>query len=150
MFLDILDLLSLPVGSYPFWTDWEALAWRNIMPRKPLKPCKYPGCPKLCEKDYCEDHAGLMDKAYNKYTRHPDHNKRYGKEWRKIRNRYASAHPLCEMCLKEGRCTPVAIVHHIVPIDRGGTNDESNLMSLCFSHHEKIHVQLGDKHPNHQ
>ena len=26
------------------------------MPYKPLKPCAYPGCPKLTSKRYCEEH----------------------------------------------------------------------------------------------
>ena len=29
------------------------------MPRKPKKPCKHPGCPKLVEGMYCEEHALL-------------------------------------------------------------------------------------------
>ena len=116
-----------------------------MMPRKPLKPCRYPGCPNLCEKDYCSEHAGLMAKSYNKYTRSNNHNKRYGREWKRIRDRYANSHPLCEMCLKEGRYTPMTEVHHILPIKQGGTNENSNLMSLCHSCHEKIHHKLDDR-----
>ena len=29
------------------------------MPRKPKKPCKHPGCPKLVDGMYCEEHASL-------------------------------------------------------------------------------------------
>lgn len=29
------------------------------MPRKPMKPCKHPGCPKLTEGFYCEEHESL-------------------------------------------------------------------------------------------
>ena len=119
------------------------------MPYKLLKPCKYPGCPKLTSGSYCEDHKSKAARDYNNYVRHPDHNKRYGREWRIIRNRYARAHPLCEMCLKEGRYTPMDEVHHILPLNRGGGNEESNLMSLCHSCHEKIHIELGDRKPNH-
>ena len=32
---------------------------RGAMPRKPKKPCKHPGCPKLVEGMYCEEHALL-------------------------------------------------------------------------------------------
>ena len=56
-----------------------------------------------------------------------------------------AAHPLCEMCLKEGRLTPVDEVHHIVPISQGGTHARDNLMSLCRSCHTKIHHDLGDR-----
>ena len=72
-------------------------------------------------------------------TRGYDGHKRYGTQWRKIRTRYVHKHPFCEMCMKEGKYVPVEEVHHIKPISEGGTNDESNLMSLCHSCHEKIH-----------
>lgn len=75
----------------------------------------------------------------------PDSNKKYGRCWKRIRDRYAAAHPLCERCLKEGRYTPVEEVHHIVPISKGGDHRESNLMSLCQSCHTKIHVEMGDR-----
>ena len=74
-----------------------------------------------------------------------DSNKKYGRAWKRIRDRYAAAHPLCEMCLKEGRLTPVEEVHHIVPLSQGGTHRNDNLMSLCQSCHTKIHHELGDR-----
>ena len=118
------------------------------MPHKPLKPCGYPGCPNLCEGSYCNKHKGLVAKEYNKYSRSPDHNKKYGRAWKNIRDRYAKAHPLCERCLSEGRITPMEEVHHIVPVNRGGGNEDSNLMSVCKSCHNKIHIELGDRHPH--
>lgn len=118
------------------------------MPHKPLKPCKYPGCPNLTEGSYCEEHKGLVAKEYNRFFRSSDHNKKYGRAWKRIRDRYAKEHPLCERCLKEGRITPMDEVHHILPVNRGGGNEESNLMSVCKSCHNKIHIELGDRHPN--
>ena len=58
----------------------------------------------------------IARKRYNKYGRPADNNKKYGRAWKRIRDRYAAAHSLCEMCLKEGRLTPVEEVHHIVPV----------------------------------
>ena len=72
------------------------------MPRRPQRPCSYPGCPNLCDGQYCEEHSKLMNRRYNKFVRSADSNKKYGREWRQIRKRYAAAHPLCEMCLKVG------------------------------------------------
>ncbi len=115
------------------------------MPRKPKKPCSFPGCPNLTDGQYCEEHRVIARRKYDKYIREPDVNKKYGYEWRKIRERYANAHPLCEKCLEEGRYRPLDEVHHIVPIKKGGTHDESNLMSLCKSCHTKIHKELGDR-----
>ena len=86
-----------------------------------------------------------MRDDYKRYERAPDSNKKYGRAWREIRSRYISAHPLCELCLKEGRLTPVEEVHHIVPVSHGGSNDFGNLMSLCQSCHTKIHHDLGDR-----
>lgn len=115
------------------------------MPRKPKRGCAYPGCPRLTDGQYCEEHRKLVDSQYNKYSRSPDVHKTYGRAWKRIRDRYAAEHPLCEQCLKEGRITPVEEVHHILPISQGGTHDRSNLMSLCQSCHTKIHHEIGDR-----
>lgn len=114
---------------------------------KPRSPCRYPGCREFCEpgEQYCPEHKKLMEQHYDHFTRGYKHSKRYGNNWKKIRDRYVSSHPLCEMCLKEGRYVPVEEVHHIVPLSEGGTNDESNLMSLCRSCHAKIHKERGDR-----
>ena len=52
-------------------------------------------------------------------------------------------HPFCEMCLKENKATLVEEVHHVLPLSRGETHDESNLISLCKSCHSKIHAKMG-------
>lgn len=119
----------------------------KLMPTKPKKPCKYLGCPNLTDGTYCERHKAQMEREYNTNGRTTSHAK-YGREWKRIRDKYVRLHPLCERCLKEGRYTPVDEVHHILPVNRGGTNVESNLMSLCKSCHNKIHIELGDRHPN--
>lgn len=115
------------------------------MPRKPKRPCSYPGCPNLTDGQYCKEHEAAARRQYNRYGRPADSNKKYGRAWKRIRDRYAAAHPLCEMCLKEGRLTPVEEVHHIVPLSQGGTHRNDNLMSLCQSCHTKIHHDLGDR-----
>ena len=105
------------------------------MPMKPKRPCRYPGCPNLCEdgEQYCPEHKALMEKHYETFTRGYSTGKRYGRSWQRVRTRYVHKHPLCEMCLKQGRYVAVEEVHHIVPLSEGGTNDESNLMSLCIN-----------------
>ncbi len=37
------------------------------MPNKPKRPCSYPGCPRLVDGQYCEEHKRLTDKQYNLY-----------------------------------------------------------------------------------
>ena len=107
------------------------------MPKRPLRPCSHPGCPNLCEGQFCEQHRVEERRRYDKYERSSDVNRKYGRAWKRIRDRYAAEHPLCEMCLKEGRLTPVQEVHHILPVSKGGTHARDNLMSLCQSCHTK-------------
>ena len=116
------------------------------MPYKPKRPCSYPGCAKLADSgQYCTEHKKLMDKHYNKYQRDPEHNKRYGRAWKRIRDRYIKAHPLCEQCQKNGYITPAEEVHHILPLSKGGGNETNNLMALCKSCHSRITVEMGDR-----
>ena len=115
------------------------------MPTKPKSPCGWPGCPKLTDGRYCEEHRKIADRQYNKYSRAPDVHRKYGRAWKRIRDRYAAEHPFCEMCYREGRITLMDEVHHIVPISQGGTHAKENLMSLCQSCHTKIHHEIGDR-----
>lgn len=115
------------------------------MPRKPKQPCAYPGCPKLSDGRYCEEHRKQVARQYERYSRDPVIKKKYGRAWKRIRDSYVKEHPFCERCFEAGKLTPVDEVHHIVPLARGGTHERGNLMSLCRSCHNKIHHELGDR-----
>lgn len=115
------------------------------MPKKPLKPCAHPFCPELVEGRFCKTHQKESNKNYEKYQRDPETAKRYGRKWRKIRNQFIKEHPLCQQCLKENRLKTAEEVHHILPLKRGGTHDENNLMSLCKSCHSRTSVLNGDR-----
>ena len=115
------------------------------MPRKPKRPCSHPGCPKLTEGRFCEEHERQENQRYEKFVRDPEAKRRYGRAWKRIRDRHAAQHPLCEMCLKNGKVTPTEEVHHIVPLSRGGTHASDNLMSLCKSCHSEITARDGDR-----
>lgn len=108
------------------------------MPRKPKHPCSYPGCPKLTDGKYCEQHNQLMTQQERSTDAYKEHKRRYGYKWKRIRDRHIKQHPLCEKCKEKGRLTPAEEVHHILPLACGGTNDASNLMSLCKSCHSEI------------
>jgi 5-methylcytosine-specific restriction protein A len=82
------------------------------VPYKAKKPCAFPGCPKLTDGRYCEEHSKTEAKRYNRYDRDPDSGRRYSDTWKKIRAVFLAAHPLCELCQKDGRLTPAALVHH--------------------------------------
>ncbi len=77
--------------------------------------------------------------------RDPLTKKRYGRDWKRIRDRYIKAHPLCEECKKAGRLIPANEVHHILPLSKGGDHSENNLMSLCTSCHSTITAKDGDR-----
>ena len=143
---------SFGLFSYPFL--WLRLSRPFLMlgrkemievPRKPRKPCSYPGCPNLTENRYCEEHAAKANREYDLYVRAPDKHKKYGRAWKRIRDSYAREHPLCERCLEEGRVSLMDEVHHIVPVSQGGTHARSNLRSLCRSCHQRTHQELGDR-----
>lgn len=71
--------------------------------------------------------------------------------WLKLRRAILSAHPLCPMCMEEGRLTPAVEVHHIVPCETALNEremealmyDPHNLMALCHRHHVEAHVEMG-------
>ena len=118
------------------------------MPRKPKRPCSFPGCPKLTDGRFCEEHAKEEAKRYEKYDRDPAVRRRYGRAWKRIRDSYVETHPLCERCLELGVLVPTEEVHHKVPLSEGGTHSRTNLISLCKSCHAKIHAERGDRWNN--
>lgn len=83
---------------------------RGAMPRKPKKPCKHPGCPKLVEGMYCEEHALLHGQE-----RGDSAVRGYDSKWRKARERFLKCHPLCVQCQREGRLVKATVVDHLKP-----------------------------------
>lgn len=108
------------------------------------------GCPNLADdgEAYCSVHKKAANYEYNHYRRDPETKKRYGRAWKRIRDRYVQEHPLCEECLKENIYKPAEEVHHKLPLADGGTHERSNLISLCRSCHMKAHGQLGTRSPH--
>lgn len=115
------------------------------MPRRPRRPCSYPGCPNLTEGRYCTVHQKQVTAHYNRYERDPASKRRYGRAWRRIRDGFIAVHPLCERCKRLGKLTPAEEVHHIHPLSRGGTHDPDNLMALCKSCHSEITAREGGR-----
>jgi 5-methylcytosine-specific restriction protein A len=115
------------------------------VPSRPKHPCAYSGCPNLTDRRYCPEHEKLMNSNYEKYDRDKVKKRRYGRAWKRIRDRYAAEHPFCEICYERGILVPVEEVHHKLPLAEGGTHDRSNLISLCKSCHSRIHAERGDR-----
>lgn len=114
------------------------------MPKRPRPGCAYQGCTKRAVpgSSYCEVHRKLVDQQYEKYGRHYDKHKRYGRNWKRIRDKYIGMHPLCEECLKQGHAVEATQVHHKVPLSEGGTNAFDNLESVCAACHNRIHNRM--------
>lgn len=104
------------------------------MPQSLPRPCAHPGCPGLTRERYCPQHKRQTNQIYDR-ERGTASQRGYGTRWRRLRQAFLSAHPLCEECQREGRVTPATDVDHRLPKRRGGGDDESNLQALCHAHH---------------
>lgn len=107
------------------------------MPHTPKRPCRYPGCPNLCESGtYCEEHRKEWSPDA---LRGGAAFRGYDARWRAARKSYLQHNPLCRLCREEGRLTPATVVDHIVP-HRGDEKlfwNEDNWQPLCKTCHDK-------------
>lgn len=65
--------------------------------------------------------------------------------WQHLRAYQLKQHPLCEMCLRQGRLEPANVVDHVVPHDGDLVKFfMGKLQSLCFTCHdgEKRYVDI--------
>ena len=54
---------------------------------------------------------------------------------RLMRDQQLAKEPLCRLCKEQGIVRYATQVDHVIPRAQGGTDDESNLQSLCGPHH---------------
>ena len=106
------------------------------MPKAPKRPCRYPGCPNLCDKGvYCSKHI----QSSSDRMRGGAETRGYDARWRKARKVFLQQHPLCAECKQNGKLTPATVVDHIIP-HRGDKQlfwDEANWQPLCKSCHDR-------------
>jgi 5-methylcytosine-specific restriction protein A len=106
------------------------------MPKRPLRPCVHPGCGALlAHGQRCDKHptpGSFADRA-----RGTRHERGYGAAWDKLRLRIlARDGALCQPCARRGVGTPGCnIVDHRINKERGGTDDEANLQTICAPCH---------------
>jgi 5-methylcytosine-specific restriction enzyme A len=95
-----------------------------------LTPCAEPTCPELTRDSRCPKHR-------RRYPHHDQRsNERYGNpHYRK--NRAKALERDGYRCRFKGcGSTNNLSVHHVIAIRDGGTNQVSNLVTLCRTHHE--------------
>ena len=111
------------------------------MPMKLKTRCRQFGCPELTNnpRGYCDKHKGAGDRAYKLSRTDTGEQSLYqSTRWRKLRAQKLQENPFCEPCQRAGRITAATIVHHRVPLKRGGDPYEwSNLESICPGCHNK-------------
>lgn len=108
------------------------------MAKKLSVHCNVDGCPEIVESGRCEKHSKSQGREH-RFRRHnePFYNTN---RWQKLRKVYRKKNPLCERCKEKGLTVPADMVHHIIPISKGGSKtDWKNLEALCDTCHGKEH-----------
>ncbi|OGB26202.1 MAG: hypothetical protein A3I66_00690 [Burkholderiales bacterium RIFCSPLOWO2_02_FULL_57_36] len=100
------------------------------------KPCGYPGCGVLVRdgSSRCAKHPQANRFADKK--RGSRHERGYGTAWTKLRESVLKRDAgLCQPCMELDRVTLAREVDHKIPKAEGGTDEESNLQSICCACH---------------
>lgn len=58
-----------------------------------------------------------------------------GRASQRRRERLLSANPLCVVCERAGRIAAATELDHVVPLWKGGSEDDSNMQGLCSTCH---------------
>lgn len=106
------------------------------MARKPLRPCKHPGCAELTRDGWCPRHK-------------PKHQRRFSAEYHgwyrlpiwtdDLRPAQLLREPFCRECARQGIRTRATVVDHIRPFRGDWTLfvNPANHQSLCKHHHDQ-------------
>ncbi len=70
------------------------------MPMKPKKPCRHPGCPKLTDGLYCEEHEAL-----HRGDRASSSKRGYNRQWQKARGKISEGTSFVCSVLKGRSCS---------------------------------------------
>lgn len=109
----------------------------GTMPARIPKACRKQGCKNttINSNGYCDEHQGC---GWQRHQKGKTSSQRgYGSQWRKIRAIVlVRDNYLCQECLKQGLFVTATTVDHITPKAHGGSDDLTNLQSLCNSCHK--------------
>lgn len=113
------------------------------MPMRPLKPCRYPGCPELCSGRFCLEHERCEEKHITS-RRQTDPaliliDAWYDTaDWRGLKAEQLRRFPLCASCSRPDSPVAASEVDHIHPIRLGGLKRSfANFQSLCKPCHDR-------------
>ena len=97
------------------------------MPRAPRPGCRQPGCPEISEDgSFCRSHR--VEAGRQAYKDKGSRRERgYPANWEKLRKLILARDPLC----MAGHDALSTQVDHILPLERGGMNHDTNLQGLC-------------------
>jgi 5-methylcytosine-specific restriction enzyme A len=103
------------------------------MPTAAPRPCTHPGCGALVR-----DGSGRCAKHPREaWKKAPTATKRItGRKLQAMRASLFARHPLCAECERHGRVTLATQRDHIVSLEEGGPDDETNEQGLCYDCHE--------------
>lgn len=110
------------------------------MPARAKRPCRHKGCAAITKdvSGYCnqhrQQHAG---DGWRNYQAGKSRKERgYGRSWEIIRERILQRDQyLCQNHRRQKIAKKATSVDHIIPKAHGGTDDDSNLESLCWECH---------------
>lgn len=104
----------------------------NEMATRAKMICRHPGCGKLVDiAGYCDKHKQDAT-GWFRTSKGSSSARGYGGRWRLLRQQVLERDSyLCCECARDGRVAAASDVDHIVPKSQGGTDDLSNLQSLC-------------------
>ena len=104
------------------------------MPYRPKTACKHPGCSRLTDGKYCDEHKAMHPEAVRSASK-----RGYTSKWQRASKAYLKEHLLCAKCMKNGRYTQATVVDHIIP-HRGNSDlfwDKDNWQPLCKQCHDR-------------
>ncbi|WP_395026584.1 HNH endonuclease [Comamonas odontotermitis] len=103
------------------------------MPTAAPRPCSHPGCGVLVSDGTgrCAKHPKVQ------WSKKVTAAKRItGRRLQQLRKELFEREPLCRPCFRAGRVTLATMRDHIIALEEGGLDEESNVQPICADCHD--------------